>query len=224
MRKSPVPRYVLDLANWFGSEVHDLLTGVRVGARRPFLRMNELQDALLVRAGLMAIIATNGSARRQILALRYPNEVILPFNAASNVTVEAIVQTDLTTLQASAFYDALLKEPTMSSVLVQVLGRERAIACEWIARCGLGDSACRLAHVLCETFFRMGVDPNLDRLTLPFSQQQLAEMTGQTPVHVNRMLAHLEGRDLIARNVRDLVVKDWAGLSQVGGFDPTYLF
>jgi CRP-like cAMP-binding protein len=187
------------------------------------LKLNELKDTLLVRSGLVAIVAAEGSARRQILALRYPNELILPFNASRNVTVEAILQTDLAIAPVSAFHDALLKGPKMSSVLAQVLGRERAIACEWIARCGLSDSAGRLAHVLCETFFRMGVDPNLDRLTLPFTQQQLAEMTGQTQVHVNRMLAHLEGQNLIARNVRDLIVKDWAELSRVGRFDPIYL-
>lgn len=223
MRVTPVPLYVLDLANWFGSEVHDLRAGVRFGARSRSLKLSELKDALLVRSGLIAIIAAEGSARRQILALRYPNEMILPFNTSRNVTVEAILQTDLAIAPVSAFHNALLKRPKMSSVLAQVLGREHAIACEWIARRGLSDSAGRLAHVLCETFFRMGVHSNLDHLTLPFTQLQLAEMTGQTQVHVNRMLAHLEGQNLIARNVRDLIVKDWSELSRVGRFDPSYL-
>jgi len=149
--------------------------------------------------------------------------MILPFNAGKNVCVEAVVHTTLTIAPMSSFRDALFKRPEMSSVLAEVLGREGAIACEWIARCGLRDSAGRLAHVLSETFFRMGVDANLDHLTLPFTQQQLAEMTGQTPVNVNRMLAHLEVQNLIARNVRDLAVRDWSELRRVGGFDPAYL-
>lgn len=194
-----------------------------MGTRRPFRKMSELKEALLVRSGLIAIVASDASTRRQIVALRYPDELVLPFNAGDYATIEAVAETSLDMAPMSAFHDALLKYPEMLSLLTQVLGRERAIACEWVARGGMRDSAGRLAHVLCETFVRMGVDPDLRSIKLPFTQQQLAEMTGQTSVNVNRMLAQLEDKGLIARNRRILTVKDWAELSRLGGFDKAYL-
>jgi len=222
MPLAPLPQYVLNLARWFEHEVPDLRTGVRVGARRPFCKMDELDEALLVRSGLIAITAAGGS-RRQIIALRYPNELILPFQGSRNVSVEAVTETTLSTATMSAFDSALPAKPKTLWDLAQVLGRERAIACEWIARAGLQDSAGRLAHVVCETFLRLGIDANADTLTLPFSQQHLAELTGQTTVNVNRMLMQLEGGGLISRDRRNLVVKDWLELSRLGGFDAVYL-
>lgn len=185
--------------------------------------MTDLKDALLVRSGLVAIIAADGAFRRQIIALRYSNELILPFIAGSNATIEAIADSTLDIAGMSAFEKAASVSSDRLWALTRVLGRERAIAGEWIARGGLRDSAGRLAHVLCETFYRGGTDSRLASFRLPFTQQQLAELTGQTAVNVNRMLAQLEDRDLITRLGRNVSVKDWPELSRLGGFDPAYL-
>ena len=223
MQPSPVPQYIRNIAEWFRHETPDLRTDVRLEARRPFCRLNELKDALLVRSGLVAIVAGDGAVRRQIIALRYPDELILPFNAGTNATIEAIAESRLDIATMNAFDVALSANRERQRALTQLLGRERAIACEWIARCGLRDSAGRIAHVLCETYYRSGIDPTLEPLTLPFTQHQLAEMTGQTSVNVNRMLAQLEDRGLITRMVRNVIVKDWTELRRLGGFDPAYL-
>jgi hypothetical protein len=68
----------------------------------------------------------------------------------------------------------------------------------------------------------MGVNPG-DALMLPFTQQQLGEITGQTSVNVNRMIAQLGRAALIERAGRAIVVKDWLGLTRLARFDAAYL-
>jgi DNA-binding transcriptional regulator YhcF (GntR family) len=56
------------------------------------------------------------------------------------------------------------------------------------------------------------------------TQEQLADCTGLTPVHVNRTLKALEGENLIARrSSRSIVIGNWRKLAEAGDFDSTYL-
>jgi len=57
----------------------------------------------------------------------------------------------------------------------------------------------------------------------PFTQQQIADITGQTSVNVNRVFADLERQGLIDRHGREIEFKDWAELRRVGSFQPAYL-
>jgi CRP-like cAMP-binding protein len=61
------------------------------------------------------------------------------------------------------------------------------------------------------------------RLSNPFTQQQMADITGQTSVNVNRVLADMERQGLIRRKGRNIDFVDWAEMSRVGSFQPAYL-
>ncbi|NUR45424.1 MAG: winged helix-turn-helix domain-containing protein [Sphingomonas sp.] len=61
------------------------------------------------------------------------------------------------------------------------------------------------------------------RLVNPFTQQQIADITGQTSVNVNRVLADLERQGMIRRKGRDIEFVDWAEMRRVGSFQPAYL-
>jgi CRP-like cAMP-binding protein len=222
MQPMPLPRYVTEAADWFSNEVADPRIGIRAAARRPFREIKEVAGPLLVRSGLIAITTIDASGARQTVALRYPNELILPFKAAGCVMLEAVLDSDLDAAEWPAFDAALSAKPEMHSVLRPIMSREKAIAYAWLAQFGLRRSLGRLAHLLCETFVRMSVD-STQPLGLPFNQQQLGEITGQTSVHVNRMLAQLEQRNLMSRNGRSIMVNDWSGLTDLAGFDPGYL-
>lgn len=222
MQSMPLPKYVTDAAQWFSDEVSDLRRGIRAAARRPIREMQDVEGALLVRAGLVAITSIDASGARQTVGLRYPTELILPFKTGGSVTIEAVLDSELDIAESPAFGAALSANPEMHATLGSIVSRERAIAYEWLARFGLRNSLGRLAHLLCETFFRMSVGPG-QTLKMPFNQQQLGEITGQTTVHINRMLAQLERLGLIDRRGRTLWVSDWPGLTQLARFDPAYL-
>ena len=51
----------------------------------------------------------------------------------------------------------------------------------------------------------------------------MADITGQTSVNVNRVLADMERQGLIRRKGRNIDFVDWAEMSRVGSFQPAYL-
>lgn len=55
------------------------------------------------------------------------------------------------------------------------------------------------------------------------TQEQLADATGLTAVHVNRVLKGLEADGMIDRTRRMVRFPDWERLREVGDFNPRYL-
>ncbi len=97
---------------------------------------------------------------------------------------------------------------------------------EWIANVGRRDARKRVAHLLCEFALRLNVTGVGDELgyELPMTQEQLADATGLTSVHVNRTLKALEKYGLIERaNPRMIHIGNWTSLAAAGEFDAGYL-
>jgi CRP-like cAMP-binding protein len=97
---------------------------------------------------------------------------------------------------------------------------------EWITNIGRRDARTRIAHLLCEFSLRLqvaGLGEQTD-YELPMTQEQLADATGLTPVHVNRSLKALEADGHIRRRTpRSIVIGDWKTLVQVADFNSNYL-
>jgi CRP-like cAMP-binding protein len=97
---------------------------------------------------------------------------------------------------------------------------------EWIANVGRRDARTRIAHVLCEFALRLklaglGEQTNYE---MPMTQEQLADATGLTAVHVNRTLKSLEADGLIERvHPRAITIGDWRKLADTGDFNSGYL-
>ncbi len=97
---------------------------------------------------------------------------------------------------------------------------------EWIANVGRRDARTRVAHLLCEFSLRLkvaglGEQTNYD---LPATQEQLADATGLTSVHINRTLKQLQQEGLIVRSTaRSIEIGDWKKLAAVGDFNSAYL-
>lgn len=96
---------------------------------------------------------------------------------------------------------------------------------EWVLNVGRRDAKARIAHMLCEFIARCekaGLG-NAQGFELPMTQEQIADATGLTPVHVNRMLRALAEEGVIVRDRRHIQVADWRRLRMVAQFDPVYL-
>ena len=96
---------------------------------------------------------------------------------------------------------------------------------EWVANVGRRDAPTRIAHLLCEFALKLEAI-GLDQLDyeLPMTQDQLADATGLTAVHVNRVLQSLERDGLIERvTAKSVLIGDWKRLAAAGDFQPEYL-
>ena len=90
---------------------------------------------------------------------------------------------------------------------------------------GRRDARARVAHILCEFAVRLeqrGLTTD-HGFELPMTQEQLADATGLTSVHVNRVLRSLESDGLINRRRRQIHFDDWRALQDAGDFSRRYL-
>jgi CRP-like cAMP-binding protein len=197
---------------------------VEVDPRRAFREPGSARDEVLfVRSGILSKFKVDSSGRRQIVALRFPGEGILPREGPATYGIQAIVRSEVMVGTAEDFHRIVDQHPGIQKFFWKLTQRNEAIGYEWLVNCGRRDSMARVAHLLCETAVRSRVNVPEEPLHNPFTQQQIAEITGQTSVNVNRVLADLERQGLIERQGRDIVFTDWSEMRRVASFQPGYL-
>ena len=100
-----------------------------------------------------------------------------------------------------------------------------AIQREWTLNLGQRSAFERIAHFLCETFVRLqalGLTQG-NSCDFPIVQNDLADITGLTSVHVNRTLQELRRSGLIILTNRRLTIPDLDRLKDVALFTGNYL-
>jgi CRP-like cAMP-binding protein len=194
----------------------------QIEPRRPFREPGTPRnEVMFVRSGILSKFKTDSSGRRQIVALRFPGEGILPRNGPAQYGIQAIVRSEVMIGRAEDFEPLVDAHPEIHRFFWRLIQRNEAIGYEWLVNCGRRDSTARVAHLLCETAMRLNSDDQ--RMVNPFTQQQIADITGQTSVNVNRVLADMERQGLIRRSGREIEFTDWTEMRRVGSFEPQYL-
>ena len=197
---------------------------VQLDPRRPFREPGMSRDEVIfVASGLVSKYKTDAGGRRQIVALRFPGEGILPREGNAAYGIQAIVKSEALVGKSSDFDPIVEKHPELARYFWRLIQRNESIGYEWLVNCGRRDSTARVAHLLAETATRYGIDPGKEPLPNPFTQQQIADITGQTSVNVNRVFADLERQGLIKRNGREIHFMDWNEMLRVASFQPSYL-
>ena len=102
---------------------------------------------------------------------------------------------------------------------------DAAIHREWMLVLGKKRGRARVAQFFCEMQQRMKIIglTGDDGYDLPFNQQDLANITGMTPVHLNRCLRELRDAGLVTFRNGKVELHDLAGLAGEAQFDSTYL-
>ena len=94
-----------------------------------------------------------------------------------------------------------------------------------VVNVGRRDARTRISHLLCELALRIQTAGVSNGLAFNFSltQEQLADATGLTSVHTNRVLQALRKDGLITLASNRLQILDWKALAEVGDFSERYL-
>ncbi len=165
---------------------------------------------------------------RQIVALKIPGEP-LDFQSlylkTADHNLQALTTVDLAIVALADLENLVAMRPPLArAVLVDIL-IEASIGREWLLNLGRRNALARLAHFLCELHVRLHqmALPGLDESDVPLTQEQLADMLGLTPVHINRTLRSLEDFGAITRSARRLRITDPEQLRAIAGFSDLYL-
>jgi len=169
-----------------------------------------------------------GDGSRQILAVCIPGDAVDLQNIFLDISdhaVQMLTRGTVADIPREPLQQLVLTRPQIGRAVIQLTLVEASILREWVVNVGRRDARERIAHVLCEFAVRLEVRglTSYDGFELPMTQEQLADATGLTSVHVNRVLKGLEADGLISRRRRHIHFPDWRALQDVGDFSRAYL-
>ncbi len=169
-----------------------------------------------------------GDGSRSISAIQMRGDMVDLHNVLLRVadhSVQALTRCEVAVIPTNAIRAVAATFPHIASALWHSTLVDGSIAREWTANVGRRNAPTRLMHLLCEFGIRLEDSGVGDRLSyeLPMTQEQLADATGLTSVHVNRTLKELAARGLIDRRVRYVAIADWKRAEEAGDFNSTYL-
>ena len=169
-----------------------------------------------------------GDGSRQILAVCIPGDAVDLQNMFLNIadhSVQMLTRGMVGDIRREDLQELVLSRSEVGAAIIQMTLIEASILREWVVNVGRRDARERLAHLLCEFAVRLE-NRGLAKpggFELPMTQEQLADATGLTPVHVNRVLKSLEADGLIVRKRRHIEFDSWRNLQVEGDFSRQYL-
>jgi CRP-like cAMP-binding protein len=200
-----------------------------VAARRDLIREGDQPRYVhLVLDGWACRYKTLPDGRRQIVAFFLPgdfcdlNVYILremdhSVGAITKLRIADISREDMDALTES--------HPRITQALWWHELVSAAIQREWTLNLGQRSAFERIAHLMVELFLRLEVVglTKGDSCDFPLTQNDIADATGLTAVHVNRTLQELRRAGLIVLQGRSLTIPDMAALKNVALFNANYL-
>jgi CRP-like cAMP-binding protein len=189
---------------------------------------DQVESCVLLLSGFAYRHKITGAGQRQIIAVHMPGEFLDLQNSLLGLAdhnVQALTRCEVATLPIAALRHLYEDRPRVGQAMWMDTLVDAAIFREWIVNIGRRDSISRLSHLLCELALRLeeaglAIDR---RYQLPMTQEQLADCTGLTPVHVNRVLKELGRLGLISRDKRSVEILEWDQLQRIADFNTRYL-
>lgn len=165
---------------------------------------------------------------RQIVSVHMPGDYIDLEGSLLNVSdhnVQALTRCEIACISGSAIRQLIQDHPRIGMAMWVDTLIDGSIFREWVVNVGRRNARSRIAHLLCEFARRLEVAGLAKEYhyELPMTQEQLADATGLTPVHVNRTLQALSREGLIERSRRFVAIPKWEALRRVAGFSEIYL-
>lgn len=201
----------------------------RVEARRDLIREGDPPRAVYaVVEGWACRYKTLPDGRRQVVSFVIPGDVCdleIYMLRSMDHNLGAITPLKVSELSRSQYEELTESRPRISQALRWSELTATATQREWTLNVGQRTALERLSHLMVEMYMRLeavGLAAN-GAVDWPLTQNDLADATGLTPVHVNRTLQQMRKGGLIELSHKQLTISDIARLKEVAAFNDNYL-
>lgn len=166
--------------------------------------------------------------RRQILSILLPGDICDIGNLAfrrMDHSVGSFSPLSVVDISYAAIRRLMADHPRIAEMLWARSFVSASIQREWTLNVGQRNAVERIAHLFCELLTRLRETGAAQdgSFHFPVRQSDIADATGLTSVHVNRVLKQLREMGLISLSTRVLTINDFVGLSEIALFTPDYL-
>jgi CRP-like cAMP-binding protein len=165
---------------------------------------------------------------RQILDFILPGQVfglpacLFPHAPYSIIT---ITQASISAIPFDMMDNVFDRDPALAKALFWSTVHEAAILAEHLTGTGRRSAYERVSHLLLELFVRLNTSHRGGKMTLsiPLTQELIADALGLSTVHVNRTLRALRQDKLIATAGRSITIVNFEAMSVLSDFERSYL-
>lgn len=198
-------------------------------ARTDILTEGEKVDEChVILSGLAARYKILENGERQIMAFLVPGDLCdaeVFILEEMDHSVMALSDTRCAIVPAKEMRELLREVSCLAEALWWGTMTDLAVLRERIVDHGRRNARERVAHLLYEVLVRYRVvgATHDEAFTFPVTQEELADATGMTPVHLNRTLQQLRAEGLIEFKNKMLKVTNPEGLKDAALFNPNYL-
>jgi CRP-like cAMP-binding protein len=187
-----------------------------------------LSESVLLLEGFACRYKDLSDGQRQIMELHVPGDFVdlhgfllkqLDHHVGSMTPVKFALVPHEKLRAITESYPHLARMLWFSTLLDAAIHRERILSI------GRRSAAARIGHLFCELFVRLEVVGLTEGSSyrFPLTQAELADASGLTSVHVNRMLRQLRTDGLLTFRGGQVTIHDWEALQHMAEFDPSYL-
>lgn len=166
--------------------------------------------------------------RRQILNFLIPGDLIGYFSLLFNTSaysVEPITALSTQSFTASDAMTIFKQSPQLAIALSWLAAQAERQLDEQIVRIGRRSAQERMAHLFIELYYRLRrTNRSIEQAShLPLNQTLLADALGMSHIHTHRSFKALHKANLVTIKQGSIVLLDTQKLSQLAGFDASYL-
>jgi len=206
------------------SAIRDLPT------RRTLVRAGEpVAESTLLLEGILCRYMDDRAGHRQLVAIHIPGDFVdlhgFPMGRLDH-DIATIGPAKVAAWKHGVLEDILAPRPKLQRMLWFSTLLDAAMHREWIFRLGRLGADGRIAHLICELEERLAMVglSSGGTYSLPLIQADLAEASGLTNVHVNRVLRSLREQELMLFRDGMVTILDRPRLRALGEFEPSYLY
>jgi len=201
-----------------------------VRARTRLVHAHEpLGKSLYLNSGMVGRYGTDRQGRRQFLGIQIPGDY---FDLAAYLLpcldhdIVALCEAEIAGTSHGKLDWLRDERPDLYRKLWKISLIDASIHRYWIFRMGRLAGKARIANFLTEMFVRLYARGlcGIDRYDLPLSQNELAEISGMTAVHVNRLLGELRLDGLCTMTEGVVTLANLPAMARVGHYSPEYLY
>ncbi|WP_328768986.1 Crp/Fnr family transcriptional regulator [Devosia sediminis] len=231
----PVERFLHRLAKFepLEAEARDALRRaiVRGPLVPPYQEVHgeSVPDVVVLLSGWACHFQMLGNGKRQISTLVVPGDFAdfgFLTGSAADIQYVTTAPSQFGRIRARQFSELTEQFPSIMRATLKAAAMETAIGRERLISLGLRTAIERLAHLICELWWRLSVaglvGPD-NSFHLPMTQAELGAALGLSTVHVNRTLQALRRRDIIGLQGGKVHIHDLKYLTTLSSFDAGYL-
>ena len=190
-------------------------------ARRLILHQREIADFVpVICSGWAASSVTLPNGRKQIVSFLLAGEAASMnyfFEPCAGRAIEAVSQVSCRKFRRSDLQESVTKNPALMASLGRALGEERERADQLSLDLSRRSAEARIARLICSLIERLRRRGQAQGNTIefPMRQQQLADATGLTAVHVCKILSRFRASGYLRIDGRRLTVLDPKALQEL---------